>query len=51
MVVNATYYLLKQDVPAKAVVEYVDPFYPSFYGFIRDKKYWPSKILIQTISN
>ena len=25
-----------------ADVAYVDPFYPSFYGFIRDKEHWPS---------
>jgi hypothetical protein len=41
MIVNATFYLNELEVPAKANVEYVDPFYPSFYGFIRDKAYWP----------
>ncbi|WP_237607193.1 ThuA domain-containing protein [Roseimaritima sediminicola] len=40
LVVNAAYYLTGQDVPAKADVAFVDPFYPSFYGFIRDKDYW-----------
>lgn len=40
MVVNAAYYLTGRDVPARADVNYVDPFYPSFYGFIRDKDYW-----------
>ena len=40
MVVNAAYYLTGQKVPEKANVEYVDPFYPSFYGFIREKGYW-----------
>lgn len=43
LVVNASYFLLGLEVPAKADVAYVDPFYPSFYGFIRDKNYWPSK--------
>lgn len=42
MVVNATLHLLKRDVPKKADVAFVDPFYPSFFGFIRDKDWWPS---------
>ena len=42
MLVNATYYLTGQTVPDNADVDYVDPFYPSFYGFIRDKDHWPS---------
>ncbi|MDE0837387.1 MAG: hypothetical protein OSA84_13655, partial [Akkermansiaceae bacterium] len=28
--------------PDKADVSYVDPFYPSFYGFIGDAKWWPA---------
>ena len=40
MVVNAAYFLTGHDVPAKADVEFVDPFYPSFYGFIKEKGYW-----------
>ena len=40
MLVNATYYLTGIEVPNNANVAYVDPFYPSFYGFIRDKEYW-----------
>ncbi|MCG8653474.1 MAG: SGNH/GDSL hydrolase family protein, partial [Pirellulales bacterium] len=40
MIVNAAYYLTGRDVPAKADVEFVDPFYPCFYGFIRDPQYW-----------
>lgn len=40
MIVNAAFHLTGRDVPAKADVEFVDPFYPSFYGFIRDKDYW-----------
>lgn len=43
MIVNAAYFLTGQEVPEKANVDYVDPFYPSFYGFIKEKtqpKYW-----------
>lgn len=40
MVVNAALYLTGRDVPSKADVGFVDPFYPSFYGFINDKTYW-----------
>lgn len=40
LIVNACYFLTEQDVPAKANVAYVDPFYPSFYGFIREKGHW-----------
>lgn len=42
MLINAAYFLTGKDVPANADVAYVDPFYPSFYGFIRDKEHWPS---------
>ena len=37
IVINASYHLTGLKVPEKADVDYVDPFYPSFYGFIRDK--------------
>jgi len=40
MIVNATLYLTGAEVPAKADVAYVDPFYPSFYGFISEPDYW-----------
>lgn len=40
LIVNAAYFLLNKDVPAKADVSFVDPFYPSFYGFINEKSYW-----------
>lgn len=40
LIVNAAYFLTGQEVPAKADVQYVDPFYPSFYGFIRTPDYW-----------
>lgn len=40
LIVNGAYYLTGQPVPHKADVAYVDPFYPSFFGFIREKGYW-----------
>ena len=40
LIVNAAYHLTGQDVPDKADVDFVDPFYPSFYGFIRDEKHF-----------
>lgn len=40
MIVNAACYLTDREVPEKADVDYVDPFYPSFYGFINTKDYW-----------
>ena len=40
MIVNAAYFLTQQEVPKKADVGFVDQFYPSFYGFIKEKKYW-----------
>ncbi len=40
LIVNAAYHLTGLEVPQKADAAYVDPFYPSFYGFIRDKDYW-----------
>ncbi|MDD7983891.1 hypothetical protein PQO01_02870 [Lentisphaera marina] len=46
MLINATYFLLGQDVPKKATVDYVDPFYPSFYGF--DRKVWSQRKLNTT---
>jgi len=33
LIVNASYHLLGMEVPAQAEVAFVDPFYPSFYGF------------------
>ena len=41
IVVNAAYHLVGLKVPKKADVKFVDPFHPSFYGFIRDKNHWP----------
>ena len=43
ILVNSVYHLNGLKVPAHADVSYVDPFYPSFYGFIKDKKYWPGQ--------
>jgi len=40
MIVNAAIYLTGGEVPESATVDFVDPFYPSFYGFISDKSYW-----------
>ena len=36
MIVNAAFFLCDLDVPAKANVDFVDPFEPSFYGFPDD---------------
>jgi len=41
LLVNASYHLTGLKVPKNADASYVDPFYPSFYGFIRDKNHWP----------
>ncbi|MFP6893795.1 MAG: hypothetical protein VCA18_08600, partial [Opitutales bacterium] len=43
LLVNAVYHLTSLEVPKKADVAFVDPFYPSFYGFIRDKAFWPGQ--------
>jgi Trehalose utilisation len=40
LVVNAAYHLVGLNVPEKADVSYVDPFKPSFYGFITEADYW-----------
>ena len=40
MLVNAAYFLTDRAVPKKADVDFIDPFYPTFYGFIREKGYW-----------
>ncbi len=33
LIVNGSYHLLDLEVPKEASVDFVDPFYPSFYGF------------------
>ncbi|TWU11071.1 ThuA domain-containing protein [Allorhodopirellula heiligendammensis] len=40
MIVNAAFFLTGHDVPAKANVEFVDPFHPTFFGFIKDPDFW-----------
>lgn len=40
LIVNAAYHFTGRKVLEKANVDYVDPFYPSFYGFIRDKDHF-----------
>ncbi len=40
LIVNAACHLTGREVPSKADVEFVDPFYPSFYGFISNPDYW-----------
>jgi len=40
LVVNGVYHLLELEVPKKAEVGFVDPFRPSFYGFVRDDGKW-----------
>jgi Trehalose utilisation len=40
LIVNASYYLTGREVPAMADVAFVDPFHPSFYGFINEPDYW-----------
>jgi hypothetical protein len=32
-------------VPEKADVSYVDPFHPSFFGFVKDSKVWADRNL------
>jgi len=45
LVVNAAYHLTGLEVSKAADVDFVDPFYPSFYGFINDKTYWKKRNL------
>jgi hypothetical protein len=40
MIVNAVFHLTGLEVPTRADVAFVDPFYPSFYGFITDDTWW-----------
>ncbi|MCC9657771.1 ThuA domain-containing protein [Rhodopirellula halodulae] len=39
MIVNACYFLCDMEVPKSADVSYVDPYVPSFYGFVDSKTY------------
>ena len=43
LIVNAVLHLMGLEVPDKAKVDFVDPFYPSFYGSIKDKEFWPKR--------
>ncbi len=45
LVVNAAHHLVGLAVPAKADVGYVDPFTPTFYGFIKDAGYYKQRNL------
>ena len=45
LIVNAAHHLLGLEVPAKADVGFVDPFNPTFYGFIRDAGYFKQRNL------
>ncbi len=40
LVVNAAIHLTGGEVPEKADVDFVDPFYPTFFCFINDKDYY-----------
>ncbi|MEQ1827917.1 MAG: ThuA domain-containing protein [Pirellula sp.] len=40
LIVNAAFHLTGLTIPDKANVSYVDPFFPSFYGFINEPNYW-----------
>lgn len=46
LVVNAAYHLTGLDVPKAANVDFVDPFYPSFYGFMNKKNFWADRNLM-----
>ena len=45
LVVNAAYHLTGLEVPARADVAFVDPFRPSFFGFIKDPNFWSGRNL------
>ncbi|MEO1998731.1 MAG: hypothetical protein ABGZ17_26090, partial [Planctomycetaceae bacterium] len=45
IVVNAAYDLTGMKVPPATNVDFVDPFYPSFYGFVRGKEFWVKRNL------
>ncbi len=40
LIVNASLHLTGREVPEKANVDYVDPYYPTFFGFINDPNFW-----------
>ncbi|MCB1079840.1 MAG: ThuA domain-containing protein, partial [Verrucomicrobiae bacterium] len=45
LVINAAYSLTGLKVPDKADVALVDPYHPSFYGFVKEKDFWPGRNL------
>lgn len=45
IVVNASYHLTGLEVPMKADVSFVDPFYPSFYGFVKNPDFFAGRNL------
>ena len=45
LIVNASYHLTGLEVPEKADVAYVDPFFPAFYGFVKDPEFWKGQNL------
>jgi hypothetical protein len=45
LIVNAAYHLTGLEVPEAADVQFVDPYYPSFYGFISDADFWRNRNL------
>jgi type 1 glutamine amidotransferase len=45
LVVNAACHLTGVTVPKSANVEFVDPYYPSFYGFVREDDFWKKRNL------
>lgn len=45
LVVNAAFHLTGLEVPARTDVDYVDPYDPSFYGFIKDPAFWSGRNL------
>ena len=47
MIVNACFYLTDQTVPPKANVEFVDPFDPSFYGFLDPDYFVKRKLSVE----
>lgn len=45
LIVNAAIHLVGAEVPAAANVAFVDPFSPTFYGFVRDPAAFPARAL------
>ncbi|MCF6313883.1 MAG: ThuA domain-containing protein [Verrucomicrobiales bacterium] len=45
LVINAAYNLTNLEVPAEADVTLVDPYNPSFYGFIKAEGHWAKRAL------